>query len=198
MSEFWNSRYSQEEYVYGTEPNEFFKERLDLLKPGTLLLPGEGEGRNANYALKKGWKPEAFDWSIAAREKALKLAARSGFDYPYNTHTFDDFTAKPDYFDAAALIYIHLPPAERSLLHQKVVTSLKPGGVLILEGFDKEQLGKKSGGPQDTDLLHSMAELVEDFIDLDFDVLTRLTIELREGEFHKGEASVVRFCGVKR
>lgn len=197
MSDFWNQRYSTEEYVYGTEPNEFFKERLDLLQPGTLLLPGEGEGRNALYALQKGWKPEAFDWSTVAREKALKLAAKNGFDYIYNINTFEDFVAKPGCYDAAALIYIHLPPDERLLLHQKIIASLKPGGVLFLEAYDKDQLGKKSGGPQEPELLYSMAELVEDFIDLDFELLTHLTINLKEGKFHQGEASVVRFCGVK-
>lgn len=197
MSDFWNERYSGKEYVYGTEPNEFFRERLDLLKPGTILLPGEGEGRNALYALKNGWIPEAFDWSATAKEKALKLAAENRFDFLYNTVTFDGFSVKPEYYDAAALIYIHLPEQERTMLHQKVIASLKPGGVLILEAYSKEQLGKKSGGPQDAELLYSMAELVEDFIDLNFELLTAATIELHEGEFHSGEASVVRFCGVK-
>lgn len=198
MIEFWNSRYSSEEYVYGTGPNEFFKERLDLLQPGRILLPGEGEGRNAFYALQKGWQPEAFDWSTAAKEKALKLASGSGYEFAYNISTFEEFEPRPETFDAAALIYIHLPEEQRRLLHQKVVDSLRPGGVVILEAFDKEQLGKSSGGPQDTDLLYSLAELVEDFIDLDFEVLTRAAVHLREGKFHEGEASVVRFCGVKR
>jgi len=198
MSEFWNKRYSTEEYVYGIEPNEFFKERLDLLKPGTILLPGEGEGRNALYALKQGWTPEAFDWSTTVKEKAVKLAKAGGFDFIYNTFSFTDFNEKPGCYDAAALIYIHLPEAERALLHRKVIASLKPGGAFILEAYSKEQLGKKSGGPQDADLLYSLADLVEDFIDLDFEVLTRVNIHLREGKFHEGDASVVRFCGVKR
>ena len=64
-----------EEYVYGTEPNQFFKEQLQKIIPaGKLLLPGEGEGRNAVYAAKLGWMVDAFDQSSVARTKALNLA----------------------------------------------------------------------------------------------------------------------------
>lgn len=61
MKEFWNQRFSQDEYVYGTEPNEYLKEKLSLLLGGDILLPAEGEGRNAVFAAKTGWKVTAFD-----------------------------------------------------------------------------------------------------------------------------------------
>tara|TARA_R100001377_G_C3182541_1_gene107226 strand:+ start:629 stop:811 length:183 start_codon:yes stop_codon:yes gene_type:complete len=41
---------------YGTEPNDFFKQQIDKLKPGKILIPEEGEGRNAVYAASQGWK----------------------------------------------------------------------------------------------------------------------------------------------
>jgi hypothetical protein len=46
MKEFWNERYANEEYAYGEEPNEFFKQELARLQPGRILLPADGEGRN--------------------------------------------------------------------------------------------------------------------------------------------------------
>ena len=51
MKDFWNERYDEESYAYGNSPNVFFKQQLDKLKVGSLLLPAEGEGRNAVYAL---------------------------------------------------------------------------------------------------------------------------------------------------
>ena len=63
MKDFWNERYGAPEYAYGTEPNVFFKQELDGLKPGRLLLPAEGEGRNGVYAAEKGWSVSAYDWS---------------------------------------------------------------------------------------------------------------------------------------
>ena len=58
--EFWNIRYGEEEYMYGKQPNVFFKEQINKIEPGTILLPAEGEGCNALYASKKGWNVMAL------------------------------------------------------------------------------------------------------------------------------------------
>ena len=71
MKEMWDQRFSGDEYVYGTEPNLFFKEKLEGLKPGKLLLPAEGEGRNAVFAARLGWQVKAVDYSVQARMKAI-------------------------------------------------------------------------------------------------------------------------------
>ncbi len=77
MKEIWNKIYSQENFVYGIEPNNFFKEFVDKIEPGKILLPGEGEGRNTVYAASKNWDVTAFDFSEIARNKALKLAQKN-------------------------------------------------------------------------------------------------------------------------
>ena len=58
MKEFWDQRYSDSEYVYGKKPNQFFKEFVDENQPGKILLPAEGEGRNAVYAAKMNYEVE--------------------------------------------------------------------------------------------------------------------------------------------
>lgn len=63
MNDFWNERFAAKEYVYGTDPNSFYKEQLLLLETGSVLFPAEGEGRNAVYAAKLGWDVTAFDSS---------------------------------------------------------------------------------------------------------------------------------------
>jgi hypothetical protein len=65
MSNTWNERYSKTEYVYGEIPNVFFAAQLGTLQPGNIILPCEGEGRNAVYAASQGWNVEAFDSSEA-------------------------------------------------------------------------------------------------------------------------------------
>lgn len=54
QAEFGDTRYGQTDFVYGTRPNQFFKEKIDKLKPGIIWLPAEGEGRNAVYAAYSG------------------------------------------------------------------------------------------------------------------------------------------------
>jgi len=72
--DFWNERYSKNKTLYGSIPNIFFRDQLKVLPHGRLLLPAEGEGRNALYAAGLGWEVDAFDFSTVAREKALALA----------------------------------------------------------------------------------------------------------------------------
>lgn len=198
MKELWNERYAENTFVYGTNPNEFFKLQLDALPNGKLLLFGEGEGRNAVYAASKGWDVLALDWSEKAKEKALTFATQNNVFFRYQVGNFLDLPVEQNSFDTVALIYIHLEEEERERLHKKAIDSLKPGGTIIFEAFDQEQLGKTSGGPQNIDLLYSLENIVNDFQDLDFKYFAKETLQLDEGDGHKGEAFVIRFAGIKK
>lgn len=69
----WDDRYKSEEFAYGEEPNNYLKEQLEKLNPSTILFPAEGEGRNAVFAAKLGWKVSAFDISEEGKTKPLNL-----------------------------------------------------------------------------------------------------------------------------
>ena len=194
---FWDERYSSTEFVYGAEPNTFFKDELDNLKTGNILLLGEGEGRNAVYAAVKGWNVDAVDFSIIAKEKALKLAEENSVSINYEITDLSEYKPKSNYYDAAAIIFLHLNPKIRSDVHSKVVDSLIPGGTLILEVYEKEQLGKDSGGPKNIDMLYSKEELIEDFKLMKINLLKKKRIYLDESHHHKGEAVVLRLIAVK-
>ncbi len=194
---FWDERYSSTMFVYGTEPNTFFKDELDKLKTGNILLLGEGEGRNAVYAADKGWNVDAVDFSLIAKEKALKLAEENSVSINYEIADLSEYKPNTSYYDAAAIIFLHLNPKIRSDVHSKVVDSLKPGSTLILEVYDKEQLGKDSGGPQNIDMLYSKEELINDFNNMKIILLEKKIINLNESEQHKGEAVALRLIAVK-
>jgi cyclopropane fatty-acyl-phospholipid synthase-like methyltransferase len=203
MKEFWNSRYAQENYVYGTEPNVFFKQNLDALQPsGSILLPAEGEGRNAVYAAKKGLQVEAFDLSDAGQQKALQLAAHNGVSINYQVGEFSSFDFGENRFDVVALVFAHFPSRHKSDYHRRLVQYLKPGGLFIIEAFSKNHLEYSAknpavGGPRDLDLLLSIEDIQQDFDQLQPIYLKEEVIELNEGSFHKGTGSVVRFVGRK-
>jgi 2-polyprenyl-3-methyl-5-hydroxy-6-metoxy-1,4-benzoquinol methylase len=194
---FWNKRYQENETVYGDEPNVFFRLQLDGLPPGRLLLPAEGEGRNALYAAQAGWQVNAFDFSGQARRKAMEKATRMGVDLDYRLGDVDEMQLPENYFDAIGLIFFHLPPVQRNSFHQRCVTALKPGGVIILEAFRKEQMQYNSGGPKVSEMLYSAAELAADFAALSVNGLSNAETVLAEGAFHQGMASVVRLVASK-
>jgi len=197
MKQLWENRYGSEEYAYGKEPNVFFSSQLELTVPGQLLLPGEGEGRNAVYAASLGWSVEAFDLSSAGQNKALALASERGVEINYRVCPMEDFFFMENQYDAVGLIYFHADRAGREYLHRKVYEALKPGGSLFLEAFHKEQLNNNTGGPKSLDMLYDEDILKDDFALLETRLLEKQQIILNEGLFHQGEASVIRFHGVK-
>ncbi|MBN1634400.1 MAG: class I SAM-dependent methyltransferase [Ignavibacteria bacterium] len=197
MKEHWDYKYSASEYIYGKNPNEYFKYILDTLEPGKLLLPSEGEGRNAVYAAKKGWSVTAVDFSIKAKEKALKLAEENNVKINYVISHVEKFIFPEKKYDAVALIYAHYPPDLRTLIHSSVVKSLKPGGTLILEAFNKKQINNNTGGPKDLSLLYNTKILNNDFHYMITKELNELEIELGEGKHHEGKADIIRLFSVK-
>lgn len=189
---FWNERYDVAEYVYGTEPNDWF--RLNLPSPpGRILLPAEGEGRNAVFAARMGWQVMALDLSDKGREKALQLAAKANTSIQYDIADIREYpleTAGP--WDAIGLFYAHFPPEFRAETHRRLAQVLHPGGHLILEAFHPEQLGRSSGGPKTPDLLYTLELLLDDFAGLAVIKAEKISIHLNEGPGHYGPAEVVR------
>ncbi|MFK5855841.1 MAG: class I SAM-dependent methyltransferase [Bacteroidota bacterium] len=191
----WNTRYAQKEYVYGKQPNTFFKEQLSKLQSGKILLPAEGEGRNAVYAAKNAWDVTAFDGSSEAKKKAEKFALENNVIINYEIISFEDANYKESTFDLIALIFAHT--TNRRVNHQKLIQFLKPGGILILEGFSKNQINNDSGGPRKPEMLFSRAELETDFFHLSAKEIWEEEIILNEGNLHSGKSSVMRLIGRK-
>lgn len=196
MKAFWDERYAASEYIYGEEPNVWFAEKIKQLSPGRLLLPCEGEGRQAVYAAALGWEVVAFDQSESGREKALALAAKQGQTIHYSLADAMEYQhAEP--FDALALVYAHMPEKLRTAFHQRMAAQLKPGGTLILEGFHTSQLGRSSGGPRDLSMLFTPEMLEADFAGFHILHLGVEEVQLNEGTYHSGAAKVVRMLARK-
>ncbi|SDR75860.1 Methyltransferase domain-containing protein [Polaribacter sp. KT25b] len=204
MKEMWESRYSAEDYAYGIEPNTFFKETLEKYKlEGTILLPAEGEGRNAVFAAKKGLNVLAFDISEEGKKKALKLAAKQNVTINYKVGDFFNLDIVNHKYESVALIFAHFPVSILSKYHKKIGDLIKPNGLVILEGFSKNhlKLSEKNpslGGPKNIEVLFSKESIQNDFPDFEILLLEESNVNLSEGKFHNGESSVIRFIGRKK
>ncbi|MFN8310804.1 MAG: class I SAM-dependent methyltransferase [Chitinophagales bacterium] len=201
-TERWNERYSDAVFAYGELPNEFLKEQLQKLTPGSILFPAEGEGRNAVFAATLGWKTTAFDISSAGRNKAQLLAQKNDVTIQYLVGELDDLHFQNAPFDAIALIYAHFPAPVKSQIHKKLDTLLRVGGCIIFEAFSKKHLqyqskNEKVGGPKDIESLFSLEEIQADFPNYKIIQLEECEIELQEGRYHNGTGSVIRFVGMK-
>lgn len=204
MKEMWNKRYSSQDYAYGKEPNEFFLQTLEKYQPrGKILLPCEGEGRNAVVAAKKGLSVFAFDISDEGKKKAIALAKHEGVEINYEVGNFVDVNLENHEFDVAALIFAHFPSELLHTCHRKISRALKPGGLVIIEAFHIEHsVFQKSnpnvGGPKDKSMLFMEETIERDFPDFTTVTLDVREINLSEGKFHNGTSKVLRYVGIKQ
>ena len=198
MIQFWNERYSKNEYVYGELPNVFLAAQLEGMTPGKIVLPCEGEGRNAVFAAQNNWDVLAFDSSESGQKKALQLAAQKKCSIKYLVEDAMVISFPDNSVDVVALIFAHFPPFIRKAFHKKVIQWLKPGGKIILEAFHPNQLNYASGGPKELNMLYTTEMLAEDFSPLHVEKNESMLVELNEGAFHQGSAAVVQFVGVKK
>lgn len=203
MKEFWNERYAQEEFAYGTEANDFLKEQLEKIPSGKILFPAEGEGRNAVFAAKKSWNVTAFDISEEGKNKAEKLAKKNGVSIQYHVGELENHNFEKNEFDAISLIYAHFPGNIKAEINKKLVEYLKPNGTIIFEAFSKNHLlyiakNEKVGGPREIGMLYSIEEIKDYFPNFDILVLEECEVELEEGLYHNGLGSVIRFVGRKK
>lgn len=199
----WDERYSKETFAYGEEPNIYLKEQLEKQKPGTILFPAEGEGRNAVFAARIGWDVSAFDISSEGKKKALQLAEKHHVKIDYQIGELQTLNYSGEQFDALALIYAHFPATIKSSYHKILSSYLQKGGLVIFEAFSKKHLeylakNEKIGGPKELDMLFSIEEIQSDFSDYEIIELQEMEIELNEGEFHNGTGCVIRFVGRKK
>lgn len=192
----WDERYSDKEYVYGTEPNSFLAEHAAKLK-GPILSIAEGEGRNAVFLATLGLNVLGIDSSRVGLQKAEKLAQLSGVKIQTDVADLAEFEPKEDYYGAIISISAHLPSNIRQRLNPLIERSLKPGGLLILEAYSESQLSKETGGPKDIDMLLSKNKIENEFPNLEPILLQEIDRVVKEGKFHTGVASVIQFIGKK-
>jgi len=192
----WNERYGSNEFAYGTEPNSFLVENGKLLT-GPVLSLAEGEGRNAVFLASLGLDVLGVDGSEVGLAKAHKLAELKGVSITTEVADLATYVPPANHYGSVVSISAHLPSDIRRRLYPLVVQSLKPGGIILLESYSKSQLPRNTGGPNDPDMLMTVADIEKEFPDCEVVLCQEIEREIIEGEFHTGLASVVQFIGRK-
>jgi len=192
--EFWNERFGREGYFYGTVANQYLASQIDTLpEQQSILFLGEGEGRNAVYALECGHTVTALDAAEIGLTKTAMLAQSKGFELSL-IHTDLEFWNPTQKYDAIMCSFLHLYEPLRSEVFAKALEYLNEGGVFVGEFFSIHQFTKTTGGPKDIDLLYTAHQLSSILTPLACEILELCEIdtELCEGTVHNGLASVVR------
>ncbi len=200
----WNRVFSEKPYEYGQAPNAFLASFASRFPDeGRAVALADGYGRNGVFLAECGLATLSLDISPVGVETTKKLAEERGVSIDARVQDVSKWQPEGPVYDVVALIYAHFSSTPerdyclRRQIHQAAASALKPGGLLILEAFRPDQLGKPSGGPKSPHYLYSLAELEEDFKGLEILEGSEVDIELEEGERHRGLASVVRLVATK-
>ena len=189
----WNQRFSEPDYVFGTAPNRFLASKKDHFRKGeSALCVADGEGRNSVWLAEQGLEVDAFDFSAVAVEKAKRLAAERGVRVRYEVASVDDWSWQRGAYDVVAAIFVQFAgPQMRERMFARMAQALKPGGLLLVEGYTPKQLEYRTGGPSRVENLYTAQMLREVFRDLEILELREYEAELEEGWRHAGRSALI-------
>jgi SAM-dependent methyltransferase len=197
--ERWQGRYGIADYLFGKAPNYFLASRKPLLpKSGRALAVADGESRNGVWLAEQGLDVTAIDFSEAAQAKAAALAKERGVTIKLIHADVHAWNYPQDAFDVVVEIFTQFStPAERPRKWAGMRKALKPGGMLILQGYTEKQLQYGTGGPSEIERLYTRAMLEQAFGDLRDLKIVEEELEMHEGVAHGGMSAVIGLTGRK-
>ena len=189
----WNRRFQAPGFLFGTEPNVWLRAQAHRWKPGQrVLCAADGEGRNSVWLARQGLRVDAFDIAEAGVAKARGLAADAGVTVNFAVCDGDAVVWPEAVYDGVAAIFVQFAdPALRTRLFQRMVASLKPGGVLILQGYTPRQLDYRTGGPPILSHLYTADLLRTAFAGLSIVTLDDYEADVQEGTGHSGRSALI-------
>jgi SAM-dependent methyltransferase len=197
--ERWESRFAAPEYLFGTAPNAFVKSQAHRLESGQKALAlADGEGRNGVWLASLGLDVLSLDFSANALKKARALAALRRVDLRFQQVDLATWRWPTAEFDVIVAIFIQFAdPPFRQRIFDGIKTALKPGGLLLMQGYRPEQLDYRTGGPSQVENLYTTALLEDSFSDFASVEINEHDSVVDEGGGHAGMSALIDFVGRK-
>ncbi|WP_084708472.1 class I SAM-dependent methyltransferase [Hymenobacter norwichensis] len=139
---------------FNARPNKLLAETIKERKPGKALDVGMGQGRNTLFLAQQGWDAYGVDIADEAVTLAQDNARRANLRITTFVQDASEFEFGTDRWDLVAFIY-----AGGRNEAEQVHRSLKPGGIVVVEGFHRDATRKRKIGENvvfDTDELKKL------------------------------------------
>ncbi len=195
----WEKRFGVAEYVFGEEPNAFLvRHKHRLPKNGKALAVSDGEGRNGVWLAEQGLDVVSMDFSPNAQEKARALASRRGVRITTELADIFKYSWPEAAYDVIAVVFIqYMNPYERTQVFAGIARALKPGGLLLLEGYTPKQVKYGTGGPKEPENMYTASILEGAFGGFSRIEMAIYDAELHEGAGHGGVSALIDLVAVK-
>ena len=189
--EYWDARFAEAGFAYGTEPNDFLASVWPQLSVGSALCLCEGEGRNAVHLARHGFRVTAVDFSSVALAKAAVLAAERGLSIQTHRADLAEYDPGLAQWDVVTMIFGQPDATVRRALYARIAACLRPGGAFVLETKAEEGAAADSRYP-------GSAILCAELTGLEFSIARDGVRVLKEGRYHDGEQCTAQILGFKR
>lgn len=140
----WDRIYQGRDVKVPVSPSALVLETAANLQPGTALDIGMGNGRNAIYLARKGWKVTGIDISREAVKQAQAEAKKLNVSMEARVSRLEDLPPYQNRFDLILCMYIQDVATKNAKM---IVDMLKPGGLLIIEGYHQAAAPALAGQP---------------------------------------------------
>jgi SAM-dependent methyltransferase len=189
----WNRRFSEPGYLFGTEPNAWLHDHASIWQAGQrVLCVADGEGRNSVWLAQQGLTVDAFDISEVAVRKARDFARVTGVKVNFAVADIAHLQWPKGLYDGVVAIFIQFAdPMLRARIFEGMVRSLKPGGILVLQGYTPKQLEYRTGGPPIASHMYTPELLHEAFLGMEIIDIREYEAELAEGTGHRGHSALL-------
>ncbi len=197
-AETWEARYGgSDDYLYGTEPNDFLVSVINEQGTGDVLCLADGEGRNGVYLAGLGRTVVSVDLTSAGMAKAARLATDRGVELTTVVADLAEYDLGQEKWDLIVSVFAHTPPPIRARVHGAIARALRPGGRFVLEAYTPDQIGRGTGGPPVPELTMTLGTLRQELEGLTFEHAIETVRPVIEGSGHTGDGAVVQVIAVK-
>jgi SAM-dependent methyltransferase len=175
---FWDERYRQHgehASVWSGEPNAQLVAEVVDLTPGSALDVGAGEGADAAWLARRGWRVTAVDISSVALARAAAAVQDEPETAARITWQHQDLTASPPpagTFDLVSAQFLHLPAPQRDAVYSRLAASVAPGGTLLIVGHHPSDLDTSVRRPSTPGLLFTAEEIAAGLDPHEWEIVT--------------------------
>jgi len=185
-SNYWDEKYSVEEFIYTKTENRFVVEYCTGLAGSRAIDLAGGEGRNSVWLAKQGWQVENIDFSEVALDKYLQFA-QAEHVAGHCTATCQDavtFSPQSTSVDLGVIAYLQIKEPELQTAIRRLSEHIAPGGHLFGVWHSRDNLEGGFGGPRDPEVLPNVESITQA---LDGSGLEIVTLTNRDGQIQTRE-----------
>ena len=173
---WWDERYASAPAIWSGAVNPALEREAEGLAPGSALDVGTGEGADAIWLARRGWRVTALDISSVALARARANAEAAGTQVAerieWRQADLLTWDAGPERYDLVSAQYMHLPSAQRVPVFRRLAAAVAPGGTFLVVGHHVSDLDTTVHRHADRDMFFTGADIAADLPDDTWQIVT--------------------------